>query len=457
MGGRGKGGNKRSRRQQSKPSPGKKRQCLQSSIKDYVVRPRHYTHALQGSNYVHVEDSDIDSVNAEDLDESSQPEIECESTQKVEMDNNMDDKSNSDSSQNAGIGELKDMMQQMMAKQDTLHSKVTDIEGKIGQLDVTLANQGKSLEYVHGEMKDVKEKFTHLEQEHHNLRQEFTQMQAVNNANQYKELAEQINRLERRSRERNIRLVGYREKPGENCFQLVEYILCEQIGVQARVEVAHRTGKSTFIDGIKRPRHIIFRVGSVAEKIQILQWQREMLQGECYFLMEDLTLQDLHTKRRLRPIIDQARQDGKMWKFRDGKLIINGQLYKENEHDQQQQQQPYSGMKMYTQPSHSYADTVSSVQNTNNLNSSLHANQPMNGFPPTANMRMQTPPPQTYTQPCTNATCPACHDITSCTTCAKSSLYASDRHTSDGYAVSTTTYSTAAFHPPCYSPVQSTS
>ena len=91
--------------------------------------------------------------------------------------------------------------------------------------------------------------------------------------------------------------------------------------MHAEVEVAHRTGRP----GQQQPRHIIARVTSVQGKLDILRAQKHFLKNKAYFFVEDLTKKDYEIKRALKPVIDKARHEGKRWRFRDGKLYVNGE------------------------------------------------------------------------------------------------------------------------------------
>ena len=133
-------------------------------------------------------------------------------------------------------------------------------------------------------------------------------------------LEEHVNYLERKQRERNIRLIGIPENQYENCYDIVVSII-QELQVYADVEVAHRTGRS----GQQQPRHIIARVTSVQGKLDILRAQKHFLKNKAYFFVEDLTKKDYETKRALKPVIDKARHEGKRWRFRDGKLYVNGE------------------------------------------------------------------------------------------------------------------------------------
>ena len=115
-------------------------------------------------------------------------------------------------------------------------------------------------------------------------------------------------------------MIGIPENQYENCYDIVVSII-QELQVYADVEVAHRTGRS----GQQQPRHIIARVTSVQGKLDILRAQKHFLKNKAYFFVEDLTKKDYETKRALKPVIDKARHEGKRWRFRDGKLYVNGE------------------------------------------------------------------------------------------------------------------------------------
>ena len=133
-------------------------------------------------------------------------------------------------------------------------------------------------------------------------------------------LEDRLNFMERKQRERNIRLIGIPENQYENCYDIV-LNLTQELQLYVNVEVAHRTGRP----GQQRPRHIIARVSSVQEKLDILRAQKHFLKHKAYFFVEDLTKKDYESKRALKPVIDKARHEGKRWRFTDGKLYVDGE------------------------------------------------------------------------------------------------------------------------------------
>ncbi len=224
-----------------------------------------------------------------------------------------------------GTDELKALMQKMINKQDSLSLQLSNVVTQISLLNKTVAEQGDSLAYLHDEVQEIKDDMGVMKEEQNQLKHRMT----ISSSEQYMEevhsLRLGVQNLERKARERNARIVGYKEEHGENCNKIVEYIIHNKLGCRAVVELAHRTGRRD----TGRPRHILFRVSSAQDKWQILKNQRMALNGQGYYIIDDLTKADMDTKKRLQPVIQQARDKGQKWQFKNGQLIVNGQLYKE--------------------------------------------------------------------------------------------------------------------------------
>ena len=133
-------------------------------------------------------------------------------------------------------------------------------------------------------------------------------------------LEDQVNQLDRKQRERNLRLIGVQERYGEDCRRIVGQIVFDELNVDTPIETAYRTGRRS--DG--PPRHIIFQVGSLQDKIDILKRQRKALRSAGYFIVDDLTQKDYVKKRAFKDQIDTARRQGKRWQFRNGRLFVEG-------------------------------------------------------------------------------------------------------------------------------------
>ena len=88
-------------------------------------------------------------------------------------------------------------------------------------------------------------------------------------------------------------------------------------------------GKYTVKEGRRHHRQIIFRVKSLDYKILALKLQRQRLSHENYHLINDLLKADLEKKRKLQPVLEKARAEGKKAVFVRGNVFIEGKLYKE--------------------------------------------------------------------------------------------------------------------------------
>lgn len=59
--------------------------------------------------------------------------------------------------------------------------------------------------------------------------------------------------------------------------------------------------------------------------MNIIRQSCDALRSECYFITDDMTQQDLQRKRDLKPVIEQVQRENIRWRYRNGKLIIDGQ------------------------------------------------------------------------------------------------------------------------------------
>ena len=56
--------------------------------------------------------------------------------------------------------------------------------------------------------------------------------------------------------------------------------------------------------------------------------KRDSLKDVRYYITEDQMERDMKKRNDLQPIIEQAKRDGKRWKFRKGELYIDERLYR---------------------------------------------------------------------------------------------------------------------------------
>ena len=139
------------------------------------------------------------------------------------------------------------------------------------------------------------------------------------------ELKKRVERLERYSRDFNIRVLGVAEEDGENCFTIRQNYLTP-LGFQddiGEIENVHRTGKKQ--DG--KPRQIIAKLYGRPFKREFLRVakkpeNKKALNGIRF--VEDFTPYDFETRKKALPIMKEAFDNGKKVWFTRGKLFIDG-------------------------------------------------------------------------------------------------------------------------------------
>ena len=139
------------------------------------------------------------------------------------------------------------------------------------------------------------------------------------------ELQRRVERLERYSRDFNIRVIGVAEQDGEDCLLIVRNYLT-LLGFEedhGEIENAHRTGRKRE----EKPRNIIAKLHSRPFKRVLLrvaknQENKQALNGVRF--KEDFTPYDFEIRKRALPIMKEAFDQGKKVRFTRGKLFIDG-------------------------------------------------------------------------------------------------------------------------------------
>ena len=223
----------------------------------------------------------------------------------------------------AMLTDLKSVIAQIQETQSKITDKLDSLDHRVINLDLRLTQQGKSIDMLHCDLNDLKGQQKSIEGTVQVTQNRITALETLEQRTK-----ERLNRIERKSRENNLRIVGYQESPNENVEQIVSSVLNTKFGMKlVAIQSAHRTGKNIMYQGKKQPKHIIFKLLNHPDKIHIMQNKAKCLEHENYFITDDMTEDDLELKRRLKPVTTDAESKGQKWKFRNGKLIIGGQLY----------------------------------------------------------------------------------------------------------------------------------
>ena len=193
---------------------------------------------------------------------------------------------------------------------DTRLAKIESVISKIDEID----NLKPKVEKLEEEVADMKQSVNITLNETSNLFQECNV-----------ELQRRVERLERYSRDFNIRVIGVAEQDGEDCLLIIRNYLTllgfeEDLG---EIENAHRTGRKRE----EKPRNIIVKLHSRPFKRVLLrvvknQENKQALNGVRF--VEDFTPYDFQIRKKALPIMKEAFDQGKKVRFTRGKLFIDG-------------------------------------------------------------------------------------------------------------------------------------
>ena len=101
-------------------------------------------------------------------------------------------------------------------------TKFDKMDTRIKEFDNILSEQGKSIDFVHDDIKEVKKQVSSTNKGHKQvLRKVETQNKDL------QDVKEKVNKLEQKSRENNLSLVGLKEMHGEIPAELVKAILTD--------------------------------------------------------------------------------------------------------------------------------------------------------------------------------------------------------------------------------------
>lgn len=184
------------------------------------------------------------------------------------------------------------------------NARIRIAEGTIHDLE-------KSLEFAHGEIKDLKETVDELRKTDKEKTKKIETCES------------RIRSAEDFNKRKNLRITGVSESPNEtweNTTDAAQTIFLEKLQLpSAPIEQARRVG------GLNRPhnkpRTIVVRLEKVSDRDNILRNARK-LKGSGIYINEDLSAESMEEKMRLMPQYREARAAGKIAFFRQSRLII---------------------------------------------------------------------------------------------------------------------------------------
>ena len=254
--------------------------------------------------------------------------------------------------------EMFDKIMTKLSKLDALENKMQTIETqmiKIGDISKTLSALVHRIDQSEMVIKGIKQNHIELESNMTKLGEifdsvcdkcatnkesirEITQTIAKMEANQQEKpcscganiaaLQDQLTDLRCRSMKNNLIFSGIRYTPNEDTEYVLRNFLSDELDIHYRISFGnvHRFGKP----GLNGVRPIVARFVYRVELEQVLQ-NAYRLKGKPYGINEQFPKEIEDKRKRLYPVMKQAKKDGKGVKMVRDKLFINGQPYNLNE------------------------------------------------------------------------------------------------------------------------------
>ena len=197
----------------------------------------------------------------------------------------------------------------------TIQAMVKDaVSTLISQIKRLEAELNKAVEYESKRISDLERRNSDLENRMKKMEKEMFELKRHAEDQQ-----EEIKKSERISRRNNFRIVGMEEKDGEdnqeNCINIVQGILKEKFNMEdAQVDQAHRVGRRG-----ERPRHILVKINTHGQKINIMKEARRVLGEVNYYIIDDLSKPDLEEKRKYADDVAKLFREGTKLRFYAGK------------------------------------------------------------------------------------------------------------------------------------------
>lgn len=177
----------------------------------------------------------------------------------------------------------------------------------------------KSLDSCHQDVADLKNENACLKVQCTEFQKKITEME------------QKINDSERYNRRWNLRLYGLREKSDENIKETVKDT-CREVFPEAQhrsvieaIDVVHRIGRLQDSKNSNAPRPVIIRFlsRSARDMVWKLSKANDLLTKKHLCFKEDLTLADKEARRKLWPLVEKARKEGKRAHFVGNKAYID--------------------------------------------------------------------------------------------------------------------------------------
>ena len=178
----------------------------------------------------------------------------------------------------------------------------------------------KSIEYIYGCNTNLEEKQDDAQTLSKCMKDTIENLKAEN-----MQLKGKLNTQENNTRRNNLIIKGIPETRYQKLIEFVQEFVGDLTGrYNVNIEKVHRLGRQTFQNN--RPRAILVRFASTTDRDNLWNARRE-LRGSKFYIEEDFPPEIQATRRKLLPVMAEARRRNHRCELLKDKIKIDGRLY----------------------------------------------------------------------------------------------------------------------------------
>lgn len=232
------------------------------------------------------------------------------------------------------------MLREIMNQLKVLPSIKTSIDGlktDVQKINSELDSIKKSLEYTQNDIDELYDISKRQDQKLGQIDHMVNELSILRSQN--KKLEKKVTDLEQHSRKDNLIFEGINESKDENCVETVKHFFKTILKLETDVTLCrvHRLGPKHDSGDMKQkqqerkrdeinPRPIIAKFLFSHERQAVMD-KRRQLKGSKVYIREDFPATIQQDRRRLWPIVKQARKKGHKVKQIADKILIGGKIY----------------------------------------------------------------------------------------------------------------------------------
>lgn len=187
------------------------------------------------------------------------------------------------------------------------------------------AEMSKQLQPINENIQQINENFLSLSEELKSYKEKCKKMET-----EIDELKTSVEILNKKLIKKNLIIMGVTEKENENLREIILHLFKETLHINditiAEIDEAYRLGKV----GTNYPRAVKLSLSTNSRKSEIMK-KVTALRGTNISIQNELTKKDIEDRKKLKPFLIKAKNEGLTAKFVHNKLKIGKDIYNTEE------------------------------------------------------------------------------------------------------------------------------